>query len=780
MTINQKKLWKLGGAQVAIAFAIVSCQAVPIGPSAMVGGDLGSFIVAPVPEVLADPATYDWTYHRFSGRNVSLARQQHRRSLLAFGDATAWGTGGRALTTWGAGGTDSMPNGPASIFGNTSTPPALQNKTFFVTKNGLFIKADKTTAPDAATDALALGKTFSSTFVTLSPSGNRAYVVSDDGRMFVINTVTMTKITHVDLGQNAYGCTVSYDPTTSAHNDRRDTLYVPDNSGRVTKYVYDLTTGLSAGTSYSIATSFTPHPNAVAVTVNGVTAKVKIKAPCVVFAGVIYVGDQSGRLHTYDTATDDQLSYVLGSPIEAAPAIELNYGHGEAVAAGMPCYVFVPAGPSCFWINLASTLVTRSRSLYIDDNAPAQVYDHLRDYAYDATVTSATVSLAENCTIRTDSDSSFALKTGSTTNYKTDTVLGAAECDVNDEAGGSNGSRAGGPILCYLRFSTGSPSTAVIKSAQLQLTVQNGSTGAEWVPEFRRCGSYLVDGAGDPTTTPWTYANMTRSNRPLPEATNVSTYIGAQNGDGSVNLNPGSPMTFDISGVFGGGAAAEYTGVIMYNKGGGAMWGYGDGAVTGIYKASSTFRSLQGSAAQKPKIVVGQSKGSFPTPSIETAPVIDAFTKKAYVFYGNALYEVDWSSTLNWADDDSVAKSTLFDLSYFGRVANGGGASYNSQTRYVNNVSAPVFNDTLTACYVLDRTPADAAQKALNNPTTWDYSLSKFTLPLTDAAPGRLAAGSVVFQDVSGDASRYLAIDPFANGGNVWFGLAGKVYQYDK
>ena len=174
--------------------------------------------------------------------------------------------------------------------------------------------------------------------------------------------------------------------------------------------------------------------------------------------------------------------------------------------------------------------------------------------------------------------------------------------------------------------------------------------------------------------------------------------------------------------------------------------------------------------------------------------MIDSESHKCYVFYTNTVYELDWSSTTAFTDTDAATKTTLFNLAYYGDTANtaagvGGtkpGGAYNNRTKLVGNFTAPVPAADLTALYVLSRTPAtDGAA-----PTSWNYALSKLSLPLS-AAANRLAASSPTFTGLTGqaavsnasgdrEASAFMCVDPISGSNHVYFGLSnGRLYQYD-
>lgn len=795
MELDRTRKWRFGAAKLALLIAAAGCQAAPVGPGMLHDG---LFAVDMTPTTLTQPNVYDWTFHSVAGRNITLKRGDHaRRELLAFPSATNW-TGGLTTANLGCAATDTFPNGPASIYSTKITPAALANMTLILSKAGRLVRVHKTFV-DTATSTLGLdlGRTFSRTFVTLNPNGTQAYVVSDDGYLFIVDTVTMTKVEEVYVGAPAYGVAPVFDPVNTTANGARAEIYVPKNDGNVRRYAWDgsSATPLTVVADYPIATTITTHPKGDATR--------KIKAPAIVYDRVIYVGDQEGRLNAYDVTTPaNSVSYPLGAPVNTAPAIEIQDGTysltdpsgvAKTVALGKAVYAFVTSGFNCHWVDLHKQASTRSMPLYLDDNNTAKRYGYLHDYSYDNTSTSSVeLSLSAKATIRTDSTANLA---GYTT-YKTDEYLAAAEIDANS---GNDGNYSGGPVWCYMRWSTSTGTTNVVKNATIELAIQNGSNQDIKVQEFRACPSYLrTAGTTNYTTTLWDFSNITVDTRPLPpNTTNDSVYMGpfAKDTNNNIRPLPSTSLQFDISNVFLGAAAAHYSMIMLYNTGNTVLWPYGDRNKDNPIndptdRTEGGFFQISGNANTAPTLTLGTSTGSFATPTIETPAVIDPFTKCAYVFFQNTMYQLDFTNTTTWFDDSAATKKTLFNNSYLGRAtATQGGASYETKTKYTANYTAPVFNYDMTAAYVLDRTPDSNAAVAT---TTWDYSLSKYALPLSASADKlQTAAGTPPrFENVTDNsdagthyASAFMVIDPFTSastGGNVLFGLGDRVYQYDR
>jgi hypothetical protein len=745
------------------------------------------------PAVLLEPQGLDWTAQRISSRRITTERDAHfQRSVLAYPTASTNWAGGVALSSLGAAG-DTVPNGPAAAFRTNPADP-LYNKLFLLSRNGRFIKVDRAN-PTGAPVALPLAKTFSRTFVTLSPASSRAYLLADDGTLFIVNTITMSTVATLTLPAGGYGIAPVIDPVLSAHNDLRDELFVPCNNGQVYHYTVEATSTTSGVTT-------TP---AVAYNVSGAVTPLagtnKIAAPAVVFNGVIYVGDQAGNFKLYDTYnTANNLTFGVGAPVNTAPAIEIQdgtyaltdpNGAPKAVSPGTPIYAFVSAGAGCAWINLHDTSITRSQGLRIDDNDNGRKFGFLLDYNYSNTGTTVYLAARDGGNINTDTTSAPAnrILPNYTTNWSNDYIV-PAESNVYDDGTQA----AGGPVLSYLRFqdTVARPAGSIVNSATLTLSPFADQSCR--VPEVKLTEPYYKS-----TATLWASNGLTTANRPTVTGGNIGVYLsGGVNGSGNVPYKDNKRYVWDVTSAFNT-PMTHYALSMNYNAGGDAVlwpWGPYNGA-TGTkgkskkaYQVDSVmFRNnplnanpAAGTAADtRPLLTLQISAATLPTPSIETPPVIDALRKKVYVFYTNALYELDFAQPSYWSDTDSTgAKHTLFNLAHYGDTANGGGGAFNGNTKFVGNFTAPVVNYNLTSLYAVSRYPApDVAA-----PTTWNYALSKFNLPLSSAA-NRLVAGSPTFTGLNPEASSYMLVDPFTNagttGGNVYFALGnGRVYQYDR
>lgn len=772
---------------VALAVAVgaaFGCQAT-LGPSPRLALD-------ELPTALTEPGGLDWSFQRVSGRRLAVRREAYLRQLLAYPSASTGWAGGVSLTQLGCDSADYVPNGPAAAYA-TSSNNALYNQVFFLSKAGKFIKVDRSQPGTYVT--LDLATTFSRTYVTLSPRCGRAYLLADDGSFFVIDTASMTRIANYDVG-DGYGIAPWLDPYASKHDDSRDVLYLAANDGKVHQFVVTPSAGgasLAGPTSYNVATGVSP--------LYGETRKIKTSP--VVLGGVIYAGDQAGNLQVYDTNDiANNYSFGVGAPINAPPAIEIQDGSysltdpagtPKTVASGKPVYAFVSAGGSCAWINLHDATITRSQGLRIDDNDSGKKFGYLLDYQYSTAGTTEYLAAEDGGNLNTESPER-ALP-GKEPESRSNDYLVPAETNTYENAGEAKG----GPIQGFLRWrSTASHKAgSVINAASLSLSAF--ADQACRVPEVRTSSAFYKD-----TSTPWASDGLTMANRPGFGASNVGVFVsGGVNKQGNVAYKANKTYVWDMSAAFSEPAAdGRYALGLRYNAGGDAvLWpegpvggGTGKKAKKDYQVEAVKFRnnpknadsSPGASNDKRPLLVIQVAAATLPTPSIETPPVIDAINRRVYVFYTNALYQLDFGSPAAWADTEynpdtkSGTKYTLFNLAHYGDTANSGGGAFDGNKSFVGNLSAPVPNYDLSAMYVLSRYPApDQA-----SPTTWNYALSKMALPLSSSADQR-AAGSPTFSSVDKDAGNYMIVDPFSDagttGGNVYFALGnGKIHQYDR
>ncbi|HEY9722900.1 MAG TPA: hypothetical protein V6D47_12890 [Oscillatoriaceae cyanobacterium] len=737
-----------------------------------------------LPESLTAPQAFDWTSQRVSsGALQRSGAASQTRMLQSFPQSsTAW-SGGLALTRYGCAATDTVPNAPGLAY---PAYGALVNKLFFLTQTGKLLRVDRLNPGNYAT--LDLGKTFSHTAVTMSPASTRAYLLSDDGTLFVVSTATMTVLATLQV-PGGYGIAPVLDPYASARNDTFDALYVPANDGSVK--AYDVTPNgsgvdVSPVGDYAVASGVTP-----------LVGNHKLAAPALVLNGVIYVGDQAGNLDVVDTRNSGaNMTFSLGAPVDTAPSIVLQdgtytnltdaLGNPVTVPYGTPIYAFVDVGDTCAWINLVDTSITDSRGLRIDDNDATRTHGYLLDYAYSRTGTTETLAAADGGNV--DTGSPAAPLPGYAPNTWSNDVLAAADTNLTTDAAGN---AAGGPVVSYLRWhdATALPVGAVINQATLTLTPTTNTVCR--VPQIKATSPFAPG-----TTTPWSSPQLATA-RPVIGGSVGRYASGGQTGPyGSVAFHQNRPYQWDVTQAFGM-PQPDYALAMDYSAYGDAvLWPWGPIAgspgmsgkknyqVTAATFANNPLNANAGAVSahdQRPLLSLQISTTRLPSATLETPPIVDARNHRVYVFYTNALYQLDFSSPAAFGDTDvdatgAAIKHTLFNLAYWGDAANGGGGTHNAKTAYVGNLTSPIVNFYDTAAYMLSRYPSpDGA-----SPSTWNYAVSKITLPLSPTADN-LVAGSPIYSGLSKDASLAMLMDPMSklsSSNNVYFALGdGKLYQ---
>lgn len=400
--------WSASLILLASATSSAACQL----PWSGVPTPLSASLTLDAARILTRPQGFDWSTQRASSPLIERERAAYLRELAAEhrrvqawpGTSSGWSTGGVpgiALAALGCDASDTMPNGPATAWFGGTVPASVENKIFFITREGMFLKVDKYN-PTGASSALNLGTSFSKTYVSLSPSCRRAYLLADNGTLFVVDTQRMALLTTLTLpgATGGYGLAPVFDPLTSRSDDQCDELWVPDNSGLVGHYTIrqsftQATPSVSGPTTYAVAThaaiagSWNPSGN-------------KLACPVLVYNGVIFAGDEAGYLDVYDTGNPTKnASYLLSSAagIEATPAIEFQDGSytGLTDAEGnptkvpyfTPIYAFVNVGtrngPMSVWVNMVNQEVSYSMPLYCDDNDLGRKADYLLNYHYKTT-----------------------------------------------------------------------------------------------------------------------------------------------------------------------------------------------------------------------------------------------------------------------------------------------------------------------------------------------------------------------------------------------------------
>ncbi len=756
------------------AACVAACQPPIVGPRAQTS--------QPTPVSLTEPDAYDWSTSRVTSRIVAERQAAHfRRRVLAYPDSSPAWAGGLGLAGFGCDVADTAPNGPAVAFPATG---ALVNKLFFLTRAGVLIKLDRLTPTNY--DRLDLGRTCSRTSVTMSPYSTRVYLLADDGTFAVVDATTMQILATASV-PGGFGTAPVVDRGASAPDDSRDVVYVPANDGSVHSFVVtrnaeDAGVQLAAPTVHAVATQVAP-----------LAGTRRIAAPALALDGMLYVGDQAGNFHVYDTADPTRsFIYAVGAPVTTPPALVLQDGSYEVTDAdgnpkpvgyGEPVYAFVSAGAACAWIDLHDTTTTYSQALRIDDNDPTRTFGYLRDYAFSTAGSTQTWAAADGGNVNTEAPDRPL--PGYAPNIWSNDFLVPAGTNTTETAGAA----AGGPVKSFLRFQPAGAAAVggVVAKATLTLTA---AVDQACRPARIKPASSFFRG----TAERWASDRLTNANRPAVGPAEAGTYLsGGVSAAGNVTFKKQRAYQWDVTKAFTS-ASTDYALALDYDAYGDAvLWPEGPvGGATGkkakkahqveAIKFVNNPLNANGSPAiardERPVLELTISSTAMPAASIETAPVVDPVTRRVYVFYTNALYALDFSSPEAWSDTDPTGQPhTLFNVAYHGALANGGG-THDGKKRFVSNMTDPLLSHDRTAAYVLDRYPAVDGSA----PTTWNYAVSKIALPLSPTGDRRVP-GTAAIAGVPGDASVSMLLDPLnklRTGGNVYLGLGdGKLYQVD-
>ncbi|HEY9724150.1 MAG TPA: hypothetical protein V6D47_19265 [Oscillatoriaceae cyanobacterium] len=786
---------KLAHGLFAFAFLLAGCQNVPVNPLAKSGASLDI-----TPTALTEPKVVDWETQRISSAEITQHRQTYfasmaqsrpaaDRKVLAYpSQSTNWSSG-IALTTYGCAASDYVPNGAAVCLANAGTPQG--NKAFFLTHNGTIIRLDKTapTSTSGSTKYVArsLGHTFSRTSILLSALGSRVYVVADDGTFFILDGLTLATLYTTTLSGGGYGCAPCIDPYGSNTTDTHDEVYVPTNDGNVSMFnvtADSTTTNVAGPTVYDVATGVTP-----------LAGTYKIGAPAIVLDGVIYVGDEAGNFNVVDTrdSTNDA-SYGLGHPIDSSPALELQdgsytgltdaFGNPVNPSNGTPIYAFVNAGASCNWINLEDTSITNSQPLFLNDNSTHTTFGYLLNYNYGKSVTTETLAAQDGGSINTESPD-YDLPGTNPGSVDDNSYLMPADTAVH----ASGSTPKGGPVVSYLRWVGPSTPSAggLILTATLLLTP--AANDVCLVPSLFGTSSYYNS---TPSSGYWASNMLTNTDRPALGSSPVGIFNGKVNKSGTVNYKAGKQDQWNVNAAFSTVPNDySYALALKYTDAGSKVY-YPNGPLTG-----STSQNKNGSGPYlgvqfdnnplnadsspggskndtRPILKLQITNVNLPTPSIETAPIIDSLNKRVYVFYTNALYELDYSNTTAFSDTSTSADYTIFQNSTYGVNS---GSTYDSKAYCVANYTVPAVAYDGASLYVLDRYPSPSNTAA---PTNFVYSFTKISLPLSSNNSKLVGSAPKWTTALSNAAADYLILDPNSSTPNVFFGMGdGRIYQYD-
>jgi hypothetical protein len=802
---------------------------------------------------LTERLASDWQSNAFAGAGIAAARQAFvartrdalrgrlalEESLPAYRLQANWpGT----LSTWKVPNANLFPGASLSdaSFGNTndSVPNGLaaglywdvtSRYVYLLTNNGKLIRADGDNPQTRTIRDLGLinpGVTFTSTAIAMNANCSRLYVLSDSGRLYIIDArdATMTVHGNYQVSNDAAG-TGKYlipfvDPVLSKTNGAEDVVFVPLNNGQVVRYIVGANHAVST-TTYDVATTATPITGCTSCNeYTDATPDYKLAAPPICIGGRILVGDTEGVFHDYDTtaSSNQDTTYKLSSTagIMAPAAAEVQdasaytnittpTGGTETPERFKPVYAFVPvardSGINCAMVNLVSRTVEFSRPLFVDDadgDATRKVRGKAHNYGY---------SLGSATTLTLEADTS----NGDAANVVTtagDTIATSALAYSADRLAPAtrSGGPSDGPVMSFLRFTAATlpPDKAIITEAKLVLTAR--STTTTYPPRVYRTGGFSGGTSGGiyqrGTTTTWTSsatAPLSASNYPVPfNQARTTALAPAGDVNATSTFTSGTAYDFDVTPCIGGPVKqASFAFALGYDS--------PNGGHQVIYPTSATapnnsttwpapeFHTQASDSTKRPKLVLTYRTLSNVVPDAPPLlqPVIDATRKRVYVAGNNYVFALDFTSPATWSDtirsanlNSAGTTYTSYQAAYWGR-ASGARAS---STYYRMNMNMGVAFD-LSRLYVFSRANRGGASngelalsRVTPNLTSGADALGDTDRAIDDTDASKTVSTHIFNALTQTDnpiprglptASRYPLVSPYANlltrGGDIYF-----------
>lgn len=780
---------QLGAAWVCVSL-VGGCHGKAVAPAP-------SLAVDRMPVAMADPAVMDWATQRVGGTQLTARRDAAmKRRVQAFSQAAPWSLTGDAVNGYTSAGVtipagDYVPNGPATVYGTDGTPAVCFNAIFYLTQSGKLVRMAR---DRSAWNTINLGRTFTKTYITLSPAGGRAYLLADDGTFIVVNTGVTPMTFQAFTGGPAtgnQGLSPVLDPYVSNPGDYHDEVYVPYSNGTVNRYTVTAVgdTPTTSPANVTATRSFTPAG--------------PLKANPVVLGGILYAGDTNGDFVRYDANTSALLAtYSLGYPVLSTPALDMD-------DSGTITSAFVNAGTQCRWINFTDGTVTGSPALYLDEG-DTKTSGTLSQWTYTATPIKYWLAPVQALSINRDTGGLAPKYLNGYSSFKTQAYLGIADINTRPE-GPEN---VGGPVDVLMRWDIQNsplPSTATITSIKLWM---KNLTPVRQTKKFGVFGmsSYLSAGV------PWTFANITASNQMALTKPAAYSPIGTLNMTGvtvtpqnRVYWNPDTWYNWNISNLT---VSPQYS-LSVWNdpNGDNIMWpelrnglppateDNGNAAQKAdrrgpqfYYDPSLTnYSYLTGNTIANPTLIPGATGDNRPmleisavakalnSLSIASSPVIDTFNGRKYVYVvnGNAAFGLSFASAAAFSDP----AVTRFQVLTTGRKGFGPNATNipygpvypptGGNLYVVENRTTPLMTFDGAALFALGRYPTNNT----TTPTSYIYSLDRISLGaggLGTSANFQEYGRGAPYYLASKEASSYMVIDYFnynQSTGAIHFGL---------
>lgn len=662
--------------------------------------------------------------------------------------------------------------------GRISSAPSYHFKTkrcHWLTENGWLLTFNTLTGAKQAVLVGQGGDTFPTTAISLTSDGKRAYFVSLNGRLYAVDTETGAHISGSPFamgGANAanvpFGTAPFIDPLTSVVAGSAETVYAVNATGTLFRFVragsalvkaqeYNLASNTGGFTEYFRSSPVVLGGKAVVTTWrrSGTTNRADDE-------GALLLLDTQCRTITSNTVAPGTLTrFAVPDPIWAPPAVDVDNQL-------KPTLAFFPAGSGITMVDMLNWRSAQSVPLAVDNKAVTS--GSLANYAY-------TASGLGTITKTPATDAAAVVKQNNT--VSTAGMYGAKQVSTADA----------NQVYGYMKFSlrdtdvtTTGNVLRVVADARLDMrcTTSSNHHGLYNPPPPRLFRTHNLTAGG--LGAAWTSAL-------LPFATRPPHMDGVAFDQTAANLTARSSWEL------------TRTGTSIFQEGWDYSWQarglvttpnqdvtigmvhtqlHETPSLTGATMGLTTprFVGAEGTSATAPRLVLTLSNAGFSSPTLSPPVSIDARNRQIFVASTNGLFKVSYASaTNNWVEsaanfaDDNRTTYALTRLGRDGDAVGQAGVLHTTNTRFVENLTAPLFDGTYV--YVQD-----------NHPGYGRTSVTRFLPGASGVAPslsGTLAQSSILLDNGGSDAqlpaphmsydyeSQRLMIATYsATGGRAW------------
>ena len=741
MSTSRQRPWLAVGL-LALALA-AGCAPPPAAPPAVTG-----FALAPAADLrkLAEPTAHQWSTGLVNSPAIQRARLAHQatRATRAPRELQNVTTNWDSLSTAFPGASGKISSAPSYFYGTASC--------YWITESGWLLKYNQQTNTKSAW-RVSLTDTFPNTSVTLSSDGARAYLVSAEGKLHVVSTADGTHATGspVALGGTSpyvpFGTPVFIDSLAS-QGGVNETVYAVTAQGTLKRLISSRGAG---GNSVTLVDSFA-LPLVAGEVVRSSPVVLRGKAVITTWrrstAGVYDHADDKGAVIYYDTkvttpgtgvtsgiAGQIGAPVVLEAPLWAPPAVETDDDLS-------PLLAFVPAGNGVAMVDLVGGRWARSVPLVVDSAATAT--GDLAGYSYTSASTVLPVKniVANGAATITTGDGAGAGDTAQ--------VFGAKQVSSTNAA----------QVYGYARFSvTDQDLTAgnVLKAvfgARLDLrNLVNSNHLAFYNPLPPRL--FRVHNELSAAGTDWLSTNLSFAARPPHmDGTAFDQTAGALTARATWELSrtgtsvfvAGLDYTWDATGQIAQ-PGQDYTVGFVHTQLHSAPTLFG-----GLLSVPSP-RFKGGAGADGPRLYLTASDAGMANPTLSAPVTIDSLDQQIYAVNTNALFKLSYANTTsnwtqgvaNFVDDDQ----TRFALTSTGADAANAGPLHTGATRFVEPVTAPLFDGTYVYVHA-------------NHPGYTRSTITRFAIGAASAGPTQ-SGTALLLPANSGGLTPFMSHDYVSN-----------------